>query len=109
MWLQHQEQAQFHAIHLVRVMIKLRPDWLPMQLLEVLRARWGSQQRFRRWACHGALSRLSSCCMHHQAPICAWTCHMQPHSILLALMLDRLSMLPLSGFRKAGRMAVAVW
>lgn len=46
--LQVQDQAQFHAVHLLRVMVKLRPEWLPKSLFEALQERWASQLRLGR-------------------------------------------------------------
>ncbi len=45
-----QEAAQFDCIHLLRVMVKLLPTWLPDALFEVLQARWNSRQRLTRSA-----------------------------------------------------------
>ena len=45
-----QEAAQFHCIHLLRVMVKLLPSWLPDILFSVLQDRWNSQQRLKRCA-----------------------------------------------------------
>jgi len=42
------EAAQFDCIHLLRVMVKLLPTWLPDALFEVLQARWNSRQRLTR-------------------------------------------------------------
>lgn len=42
------EAAQFDCIHLVRVVVKLLPTWLPDALFEVLQARWNSRQRLTR-------------------------------------------------------------
>ena len=43
------EAAQFDCIHLVRVVVKLLPTWLPDALFEVLQARWNSHQRLTRY------------------------------------------------------------
>lgn len=43
-----QEAAQFHCIHLLRVMVKLLPNWLPEALFKVLQERWHSSQRLVR-------------------------------------------------------------
>ena len=40
-----QASAQLHALHLVAVMVKLRPDWLPEPLFQLLHARWLSPER----------------------------------------------------------------
>lgn len=45
-----QEAAQFHCIHLIRVLVKLLPSWLPDSLFAVLQQRWNSQQRVNRSA-----------------------------------------------------------
>ena len=42
------EAAQFHCIHLLRVMVKLLPSWLPEPLFKVLQERWHSSQRIMR-------------------------------------------------------------
>lgn len=43
-----QEAAQFHCIHLLRVMVKQLPSWLPEPLFKVLQQRWHSSQRLMR-------------------------------------------------------------
>ena len=42
------EAAQFDCIHLLRVVVKLLPTWLPEVLFEVLRTRWNSSERLNR-------------------------------------------------------------
>ncbi|KAL0051806.1 hypothetical protein WJX82_002492 [Trebouxia sp. C0006] len=51
------EAAQFDCIHLLRVMVKLLPTWLPDALFEVLQARWNSRQRLTRIAQEEHLQR----------------------------------------------------
>ena len=43
-----QANAQLHVLHLIAVMVKLRTDWLPEQLFELLHARWISPERLAR-------------------------------------------------------------
>lgn len=45
---QVQIDAQFNALHLLAVMVKLLPDWLPESLFRVLHARWKSPERHAR-------------------------------------------------------------
>lgn len=57
------EAAQFDCIHLVRVVVKLLPTWLPDALFQVLQARWNSRQRLTRYT-HSLCSSSSflKCC-----------------------------------------------
>lgn len=70
------EAAQFDCIHLVRVVVKLLPTWLPDALFEVLQVRWNSRQRLTRYTfifmlllefCHGLYVTLSYA-MPHSIP-----------------------------------------
>ena len=45
---QTQVDAQFNAVHLLAAMVKLKPEWLPEQLFEILYQRWKSPQRLAR-------------------------------------------------------------
>ena len=43
-----QVNAQFHVLHLVAVMAKLRPEWVTTQVFKLLHARWLSPERAAR-------------------------------------------------------------
>lgn len=43
-----QANAQLHVLHLVAVMLRLRPQWAPEPLFQLLHARWLSPERQHR-------------------------------------------------------------
>ena len=45
-----QANAQLHVLHLVAVMVRLLPDWVPEPLFELLHMRWLSPERQHRQA-----------------------------------------------------------
>ncbi len=47
--------AHFHAVHLIAIVTKLLPEWLPQPLFELLLHQWNSQDRRSR---HAASSQL---------------------------------------------------
>ena len=44
-----QTDAQFNALHLLVVMVKLVPEWLPEEIFEVLHRRWKGPERRARF------------------------------------------------------------
>ena len=42
---QTQMDAHFHVVHLIAVMAKLLPEWLPEQLFSALHRQWNSPER----------------------------------------------------------------
>ncbi len=50
-------EAQFYCLHLMWAVVKLRPDWLPRQLMELLLLRWRSPDRLERVRGESELSR----------------------------------------------------
>ncbi len=54
---QAQLDAHFHAVHLIAIVAKLLPDWLPQSLFDLLLRQWNSPERHSR---HANLT-LSSC------------------------------------------------
>ena len=51
-----QTDAQFNALHLLVVMAKLLPEWLPEEIFEVLHRRWKAPERRAR--CNSRLAAL---------------------------------------------------
>lgn len=45
---QNQIEAQFNAIHVLAAMVKLKPDWLPTEIFDILYERWKSPARLAR-------------------------------------------------------------
>ncbi|KAK9813301.1 hypothetical protein WJX72_012102 [[Myrmecia] bisecta] len=51
------EDAQYFGVHLLAVMVKLLPDWLPPRLFAILQQRWASPQRTQRLEAEDSLPR----------------------------------------------------
>lgn len=47
---QVQLDAHFHAVHLIAIVAKLLPDWLPQSLFDLLLRQWNSPERHSRHA-----------------------------------------------------------
>lgn len=47
---QAQLDAHFHAVHLIAIVAKLLPDWLPQSLFDLLLRQWNSPERHSRHA-----------------------------------------------------------
>ena len=45
---QNQVDAQFNAIHILAAVVKLKPDWLPTEIFQILYERWKSPARLAR-------------------------------------------------------------
>ena len=56
--LQAKIDAHFHAVHLIAIVTKLLPEWLPQPIFDVLLRLWKSQERRSRHAPIPTRSRL---------------------------------------------------
>ena len=65
----HQTQidAQFNAVHLLAAMVKLKPDWLPEELFDILYQRWNSPARLARSVASCKLQAVSLPLLYLQA------------------------------------------
>lgn len=77
----HITEAQFNAVHLVRAMAKLLPDWLPRPLYQALLQRWQAPQR--RGRC--ARSMGTACAAWRWAVVYV---HVHVHTLRLRICMD---------------------
>ncbi len=61
---QAQVDAHFHAVHLIAIVTKLLPDWLPDHLFELMHCLWNSKERRARHVPYSPVAdtRRAFCC-----------------------------------------------
>lgn len=60
---QAQLDAHFHAVHLIAIVAKLLPEWLPQSLFDLLLRQWNSPERHSRHAPHAIRFLLFPFCV----------------------------------------------
>lgn len=80
-----EEAAPYNALHLLAIMVKLRPTWIAShpRLMTSLRARWNCAERSKRvrahacvrvWHVHALVSCSCACVLNAHAHFCACAC-----------------------------------